>query len=79
MSAWGELLAGLATASAERASMDGRRKDKSLAFYDEFYAMPLSEQKIALRILSEHHRAEQIRADREAKAKADGSGNKENE
>jgi hypothetical protein len=76
MSAWGEFFAGLASASAERESMDGRRKDKSLAFYDEFYAMPLSEQKIALRILSEHHRAEQIRADREAKAKEE---KKENE
>lgn len=42
--------------------MAGRpRKDAQLAFYDEFYSMPLVEQEIALRILQEHHRVESRR------------------
>lgn len=33
----------------------GRAKTRQRLFYDEFYAMPIKEQAIVLRVLDEHH------------------------
>lgn len=52
--------------------MAGRpRKDISETWYDLFYAMPLVEQEIALRILQEHHRVESRRKQPKVEAKAE--------